>query len=100
MSRKRFVPVLLAVFVSVFAAACGRGAAPGAQDDVVVRAPGVVAKADDQGVSVKAPLGIEVSVDKQAVVVKAPGVDVNVDAKGVAVDAPLVTVRTGETTTK
>ena len=84
---------------------------PGRQDDVVVTAPGVVAKSDDQGVSVKAPLGVEVSVGDKGVTVKAPfvdvktdsqgtrvnaaGVNVTADDKGVAVDAPLVTVRTG-----
>jgi hypothetical protein len=96
----RDTQLAVAVIASVFAVACGRGGAPGPQDDVVVRAPGVVAKADDNGVQVKAPLGIEVKVDKEGVVVKAPGVDVQTNAKGVSVDAPLVTVRTGEAPTK
>lgn len=100
MSLHRTCLPLFAALACVVVIACGRGAEPGAQDDVVVHAPGVVAKADDQGVRVTAPLGIEVNVDKQGVVVRAPGVDVRADQNGVAVDAPLVTVRTGETTTK
>jgi hypothetical protein len=75
---------------------CKPGNAPGPKDDIVVHAPGVFAKSDDQGVLVRAPLGIEVRVDAQGVAVKAPGVDVQSDAKGVVVNAPLgVTVRTG-----
>ncbi|HEX7481029.1 MAG TPA: hypothetical protein VF331_24715 [Polyangiales bacterium] len=64
-----------------------------------MHAPGVEAKSDDNGVAMKAPLGITVDVNAKGVAVRVPGVDVDVSAKGVAVDAPLgVSVRTGQTT--
>lgn len=97
MSRNVSAPITcLLALCAAPALGCRGGNAPGPQDDVVVHAPGAEVEADDQGVRVKAPLGIDVNVDKDAVTVKAPGVDVNVNAKGVSVDAPLVTVRTGE----
>lgn len=64
---------------------------------MVVSLPGVSAKSDDDGVTVKAPLGIEVTVGRTGVGVKAPGVKVDVDdTQGVAVKAPGVHVRSDD----
>ena len=61
---------------------------PRAQDDSAADAPSDGAKSEESGVSVRAPLGIEVKVDAKGVAVKAPGVSVKTDSNGVAVSAP------------
>ena len=66
---------------------------PHAQDDSAANAPGDTAKSDESGVSVRAPLGIEVKVDAKGVAVKAPGVSVKTDSDGVAVNAPGVSFK-------
>lgn len=66
---------------------------PRAQDDSAANAPGEAAPPDESGVSVRAPLGIEVKVDAKGVAVKAPGVSVKTDSDGVAVNAPGVSFK-------
>ena len=85
-------PVLL-LCVAALAVGCRRRNEPGPKDDVVIDVPGVTARAGEDGVTVRAPLGIAVDVTKDGVSVKAPGVRVNatVDA-GVNVKAPGVRV--------
>ena len=94
--------VLLALVLlgcGLLAGGCKRHNRPGPADDVVVDAPGVSARADDDGVRVRAPLGIEVDVGADGVNVRAPGVRVTTADSGVRVRAPGVRVDTTVTGT-
>jgi len=77
-----------------------RGAAdqPDTRDDngLSITAPlGIQITVNDRGVGVKAP-GVDVRSDQDGVNVKAPGVDIRSDDKGVDVQAPGVSVRANE----
>lgn len=81
--------VLFAVVVALCCGACRRSNGSGPQDDFSVRVPGVLTHSDAEGLSVRAPLGIRVDVNKDGVAVNAPGVVTRSDANGLRVRAPL-----------
>lgn len=78
--------------ITCLVVACGPRK-PHAQEDSPANDPGDTAKSEKPGVSVRAPLGIEVKVDSKGVAVKAPGVSVKTDSEGVAVSAPGVSFK-------
>lgn len=102
-SVRRMARVGLGLSLGCLGAACGPhgnagGRADGPSDNrgaVVVRAPGVSTRHDDDGFKLRAPLGIAVDVGPDGVSVKAPGVHVRTADAGVRVRAPGVRVESG-----
>lgn len=89
-----FLALSLLSTVTVGIAGCRSGSQ---NDDVSVKAPlGIEVNVNDEGFALKAP-GVDVKVNDDGTTVDAPGVDVRANAQGVTVDAPLgVSVKTGQ----